>query len=97
MDNHTLRVLEFEKILNMGAAFAVTAPGRGVVQGIRPFDNIEDIRRRIDLVSECRNIFSEGRSLGIEQFDDLSPLFNRIKPADAVIAPLELRSFLPLF
>jgi DNA mismatch repair protein MutS2 len=97
MDNHTLRVLEFEKILNMGAAFAVTAPGRYVVQGIRPLDNTKDIRRRIDLVSECREIFSEGQSLGIEHFDDLSPLFNRIKPADAVIGPLELRSFLPLF
>ena len=42
-------------------------------------------------------MFSEGRSLGIEQFDDLSPLFDKIRPADAVITPLELRSFLPLF
>ncbi len=97
MDNHTLRVLEFNKILNMGAAFAVTAPGRNVVQDIRPLKNTGEIRRKIELVSECRKIFSEGQSLGIENFGDLLPLFQRIRPADAVLEPLELTSFLPFF
>ncbi|MBI4849568.1 MAG: endonuclease MutS2 [Nitrospirae bacterium] len=97
MYEQTLRVLEFDKVLEMAAAFAVTVPGRVVVQGIRPLNNIEETRQQIDLISECRRFLSEGRTLGIEHFDDLSPLFQRVRPADAVLDPFELRAFLPLF
>jgi DNA mismatch repair protein MutS2 len=97
MDEHTFRVLEFDKILLMAAAFAVTAPGREIVQKTRPLGNAGEIRRRTDLVSECRRFVSEGRPFGIEHFDDLSPLFQRIRPADSVLSPLEMRAFLPLF
>jgi len=97
MDQHTFRVLEFEKILEMAAVFAVTAPGRDVVRRIRPLKKVEEIRRQVALVSECRNLLSEGQHLGIEHLDDLSPLFQKIRPADAVLEPLALRSFLPLF
>ena len=97
MDEHTFRVLEFDKILRMAAAFAVTAPGGAIVQKTRPLGNAGEIRRRTDLVSECRRFVSEGRPFGIEHFDDLSSLFQRIRPADSVLSPLELRTFLPLF
>jgi len=97
MDQHTSRVLEFEKILDMAAIFAVTVPGRDVVRMIRPLKRVEEIRRQISLVSECSNLLSEGQHLGIEHFDDMSPLFQKIRPVDAVLEPLALRSFLPLF
>ena len=97
MDQHTFRVLEFDKILEMAAVFAVTAPGRDVVRRIRPLKKVEEIRRQAALVSECRNLLAEGRHLGIEHFDDLLPLFQKLRPIDAVLEPLALRSFLPLF
>ncbi|MBI5057468.1 MAG: endonuclease MutS2 [Nitrospirae bacterium] len=96
MDEQTLRVLEFDKVLEMAAAFAVTVPGRVVVRKISPLKKAEDIRRQIDLVSECRRFLSEGRAMGIEHFDDLSPLFQRVRPADAMLEPVEIRAFLPL-
>jgi DNA mismatch repair protein MutS2 len=97
MDEHTFRVLEFDRILEMAAAFAVTVPGRALVQGIRPLKNIDKIKRRIDLVSECRRLLSEGRRLGIEHFEDLTLLFKKIRPPDAVLEPFELMAFVPLF
>ncbi len=97
MDEQTFRVLEFDKVLEMAAAFAITAPGRIVAQKTRPLKRVEDIKKQIALVSECLKLLSEGRTLGIEHFDDLAPLFQKIRPADAVIEPMELRSFLPLF
>ncbi len=97
MDEQTFRVLEFDKILRMAAAFAVTVPGGAIVQKTRPLNNSEEIKRRIALVSECRRFMSGGRSFGIENFDDLSSLFQRIRPADSVLGPFELRLFLPLF
>ena len=97
MDQHTFRILEFDKILEMAAAFALTAPGRDVVLSIKPLKDIGEIRQRIALISECRNLLSEGQYPGIEHFDDLSPLFQKVRPVDAVLEPLELRAFLPLF
>lgn len=96
MDKQTFSVLEFDRVLEMAAAFAVTAPGGKIVNEMRPLAGIDEIRRRIRLVAECRRLLSEGRSLGIEHFDDLSTLFKRVRPADSVIEPFELRSFLPL-
>ncbi len=97
MDEHSFRVLEFDKILQMAASFAITAPGKAVIQRIRPLKNIDEARRQIVLVAECRGLLSRGQHGGIEHFDNLSPLFQRIRPSDAVLEPVELRSFLPLF
>ncbi|MBI5740705.1 MAG: endonuclease MutS2 [Nitrospirae bacterium] len=97
MDAHTLRVLEFDKVLEMAAIFAVTAPGRLAVEKTGPLKRIEEARQQIGLVSECARLLSEGYAFGIEHFDDLSPLFKKVRPGDAVLEPFELRSFLPLF
>ena len=97
MDEHTFRVLEFDKVLDMAAVFAVTTPGRNVVQKTRPLSSIEEIRQQIVLVSECLRFIAECRTLGIELFEDLTLLFLKVRPANAVLDPKELRSFLPLF
>jgi DNA mismatch repair protein MutS2 len=97
MDEHTLRILEFSKILSMASAFAVTEPGGRQVLQIRPLNDAEKIRHHIALITESRIFFSEGRPFGIEHFEDLIPLFHRVRPADAVLEPFDVRSFLPLF
>jgi DNA mismatch repair protein MutS2 len=97
MDQHTFRILEFDKILEMAAEFSVTAPGRNVVRSIKPLKDIGEIKQRTGLVSECRDLLSERQYPGIEHFDDLSLLFQKSRPVDAVLEPLELRAFLPLF
>jgi len=97
MDEQTFRVLEFDKILLMAAAFAVTAPGGELVRKARPLKTAGEIRARIALHSECRRFVSGGGQFGIEHFEDLSSFFQRIRPADSVLSPMELRAFLPLF
>jgi DNA mismatch repair protein MutS2 len=97
MDEHTLRVLEFEKILRMAASYSVTVPGKSIVQKIMPFNNIDAVRHHSVIVAECRRILIEGYHFGIEFFNDLSDLFRKAIPADAVLQPTELRAFLPLF
>jgi DNA mismatch repair protein MutS2 len=97
MDNHTYRVLEFNKILEMASVFAATGPGREVINAMRPLPDIEDISSQIALISECRQVLSEGRHLGIEQFDNLLTLLKKLRPADSILEPVEFRSFLPLF
>jgi len=97
MDNHTFRVLEFDKILKMASVFAVTVPGKTIVNSIRPLKNIGEIREQIAFVSECRRLLAEDNPLGIENIDNFTAIFQKIRPVDAVLETLELRSFLPLF
>jgi len=97
MDNHTYRVLEFHKILEMASVFAATEPGREVINAIRPLPDIENIKTQIALISECRQVLSEGRHLGIEQFDNVLNLLQKLRPVDSILEPVEFRSFLPLF
>ncbi len=97
MDKHTLRVLEFNKILEMAGAFAVSSPGKDLVLKIKPIGDIKGIRDRINLISEGRHLLAEGKHPGIEHFEELTPLFQRLRPADSVLAPSELTDFLPLF
>lgn len=97
MDRHTLRVLEFDKILDMAASFAVSSPGKALVLDTGPLGGIEEMRERIELVSEGRELLCGGRVPGIEHFEDLSSLFRKLRPADSVLSPAELREFLPLF
>jgi len=97
MDKHTLRVLEFSKILDMAAAFAVSSPGKALVMETEPLGTPEEIRESIELVSEGRELLAGGRTPGIEHFEDLTHLFRKLRPADSVLSPAELREFLPLF
>ncbi len=96
MDTQTYRVLEFSRVLEMIGEYAVTEPAKGIIHKKKPYSSIDEIRRQISLVSECRTIMAEGRSLGIEHFSELSPLFKRVRPSDSVIEAVELRAFLPL-
>ena len=97
MDKHTLQILEFNKILEMAAAFAVTVPGREKVINTGPLKDPGEISLKSSLILECRTLLSDGRSSGIEHFDDIRPLLRRVKPEDSVLEAFELRSFLPLF
>ncbi len=97
MDQKTIRALEFDKVVRMASAHAITAPGAGAVRCVSPLESLDDIIHSSEAVSECRKVLSEGESSGIEWFDDLTPLFTRLRPDDSVLEPLELRSFLPLF
>jgi len=81
----------------MAAEFSRTEPGRTSLGNIRPLHSLDEMYTQIERVSECRKLTAEGRSTGIEHFADLSPLFRRLKPKDAVLDSQGLLSFLPLF
>lgn len=96
-DAHTLRVLEFEKILNLASRYAITSPGRDAVKRIAPLGDRREINRRVEFVSEFRRLHEQGREHGLEHFEDLEPLFAKAAPEGAVLDPIEFRSLLPLF
>ncbi|MBF0343903.1 MAG: endonuclease MutS2 [Nitrospirae bacterium] len=97
IEESTIRVLEFGKVLEMAAAFAVTAGGKALVNRIRPINDIGEVNLYIRFISEWRRLLSQRKQPGIEPFEDLIGHFIKLKPDDAIIEPLQLRQLLPLF
>ncbi|MBF0517680.1 MAG: hypothetical protein HQK97_11300, partial [Nitrospirae bacterium] len=91
------RGLEFHKILDMAAGFAATGGGAALIAESAPISDIDVIRGEIDHVSQWRALFADNKRPIIESFNDMLPLFDALRPAGAVLDPLELREFIWLF
>ncbi|KJU83362.1 recombination and DNA strand exchange inhibitor protein [Candidatus Magnetobacterium bavaricum] len=97
IEDGTMRVLEFGKILEMAAVFAVSVEGKALVNRIRPLGNINDVRLYVRFISQWRGLLSERKQPGIEPFDNLTEHLTILKPENAILEPIQLRQFLPLF
>ncbi|MHC5040382.1 MAG: endonuclease MutS2 [Planctomycetota bacterium] len=83
MDAHTLRVLEFDKILEKAAAYAGFAPGREMVLQTRPQTRVADIRKETDLVSEVKDIVVSTGRFPLEELRDIRGPLRRVRPEGA--------------
>ncbi|MBF0519984.1 MAG: endonuclease MutS2 [Nitrospirae bacterium] len=97
IDENTVRALEFSKILEIAASYAVTFAGRENILRLRPLSTPEEIQKETDFITEWRNLFAENNQTGIEQISDLSLQFTTLKPENSIIEPIEIREFIPLF
>ncbi|MCI4625297.1 MAG: endonuclease MutS2 [Candidatus Magnetoovum sp. WYHC-5] len=92
----TLELLEFAKILKIPAAFACTAKGKAIVESSGPLQGVEQIKTKIETITECRNFFTEKKRPYVENIDDLARIFKRLKPEGAVLDASEVLSIQPL-
>ena len=60
MDDRTLRLLEFPKIRERVAAYALTAPGRERAGGLQPATEVETVRRSLQETAEAGTLAAEG-------------------------------------
>ncbi|MEO5358032.1 MAG: endonuclease MutS2 [Nitrospirae bacterium YQR-1] len=97
IDDNTVAALEFSKILEIAASYAVTFAGRESILNLRPLSTPDEVRHEIDFITEWRNLFAENNQTGIEPVSDLSAFFNALKPENSIIQPVELREFVALF
>ena len=96
IDNHTLDILEYPKLLDRIARSAASDPGKEGVISLRPLGCLHEIEKRRDLISQIRRLTEVENPLVLDYFSDLGPLFSRLRPLDAILKPLDLRSFIPL-
>lgn len=92
----TVRTLEFDRILREISRWCHCSASRDDVLAILPLSDREEIGRRFGMVEEIRGMAAQGAPLRISPFEDVSPILERLRPEGAVLAPLELVSFLPL-
>ena len=75
MRSRDLRALEFDKVLALVTAQAVSEPGRRMVGALAPSTDPDEVRRRLGATSELVELRSHAGSLPIGEFKDQAPLF----------------------
>lgn len=96
INNETLRILEFDRILATIAGFANSDATRHEIHLLRPLGERRDIELRFGQVEEIRRLAQLGVPLRIDPFMDINPAMEMVRPAGAVLDPRDLVVFLPV-
>ncbi len=89
MDEHTLRVLEFDKILARLARLASFSAGRELALALRPSPHREEVIRRQRITSEARRLLELQPRIGLGGVHDVRPQADKAARA-GVLQPGEL-------
>ena len=95
ISKETLKRLEFDRILETVAAFAHCEASHSAALDIAPLAGKAEMELRLGLVEEIRKLSRLGISLKLAGFEDISRQIRGVRPAGAVLAPLELQRFIP--
>src|SRR3972149_5036064 len=92
MDEHTLWVLEFDKIKLSLQGVCQSPLGQKEIDRITPGFNLVEIQKRLDQVQQMKEILLYQGGFPSLSVDDLSPVLARIKPEGTSLDPAELLS-----
>lgn len=89
LDAHARRVLEFDKVVALLAARALTAPGRELAEALRPAATPQEARARLADTGEARRLLDREGEPPFEGVGDLRPVLGRAARG-AAAEPAEL-------
>lgn len=92
MDEHTLWVLEFDKIKLRLKGLCQSPLGQKEIDRITPGFNLVEIQKHLDQVQQMKEILLYQGGFPSLSVDDLSPVLARIKPEGTSLDPAELLS-----
>ncbi|WP_413309528.1 endonuclease MutS2 [Bacillus sp. 1P10SD] len=78
MNHHTFQVLEFEKIKETIASFALTKEGKAKIGSLRPSTNQKQIEAWLDEVSEAVEILKKSASVPVHGLEGMEQLMNNM-------------------
>jgi len=90
----TLRLLEFDKLLQIIAGYARSEATTSFFNALRPLSSRDAIIARLELVGELRTISSEGDPLRISPFLDIGTSIQMVRPEGSILESKELAGFL---
>jgi DNA mismatch repair protein MutS2 len=93
IQENSLELLEFNKLLNLISGFANSDASRKSVLDIHPLSNKVYIERRLMQICEIRKMSHEGSPLRLFPFSDISDLLLKIRPEGAILDSRELSEF----
>ena len=91
MDDKTLSVLEFPKVLERLAGYASFSVSAQLAAALRPADSLEESHRRLQLTSEGRRLLSVNAEISVGGTSDVRPMVE-VATRHGVLHPEELLS-----
>lgn len=85
MDKHTIRVLEYEKVLNLVARYAATEAGKQRIGTLRPLDNPSDVVGRLRLISEMKTLMEWDKAIPLAGVHDVREAISRSTVPGAIL------------
>ena len=90
MDNHTLEILEFDKVIESVAGTCLTVLGREVVTGLRPQTDVDRIMRQLNEVREMIAVLETEGDFPLGRVADIRPSLMRTSLEGIFLDPKEL-------
>ena len=78
IDEHTLKVLEFDEVLTILASFASSGLGRNAAMVLYPSIELEWITLRIKQTTELKNLLQQNISIPLAGLKDIAPLLTNL-------------------
>jgi DNA mismatch repair protein MutS2 len=85
MRERDLKALEFDKVVVLLTAFAVSEPGRRAVERLRPSTDTAEVRGRLRVAAELSDLRSHSGSVPIDEFTDQRATLLAAAPEGAVL------------
>ncbi len=90
MDDRSLTVLEFTRLLEILRRFSISPLGQRLCLSLRPTKDISFIRRRLSEVMELKHVLEIDGDIPLKGLKDIDPLLKRLEIEGAVLSPEEI-------
>jgi DNA mismatch repair protein MutS2 len=90
MNEHTLTVLEYDKVRSLVAGFAVSEPGRASVSELLPALSPVVVAERLQETQECTGLLISGENLPLDGVMNVGASVAKLRIDGLTLAPLEL-------
>jgi len=86
MNTHTLKVLEYQKIIDLLSTFTSSVSGLEKTKQIKPFSDIDRINTLMAETTELKSLLYPGKSLPISGLFDLTPILLKLSDWSDVLS-----------
>jgi DNA mismatch repair protein MutS2 len=93
VNNHTLKVLEYNAILERLFEHCRSVPGKRLASGLRPTCDVDAIDRNLDLISEMNDLFKYDGGPPDTEFDQLDQRLEQASSSGKILEPADLLKF----
>jgi DNA mismatch repair protein MutS2 len=90
MNEHTLRVLEFDKVVNIVAGYAASEAGRAAVSRMLPVADRETVQACLSETGEFTQILRRGENPPFDGVLDVGQTIEKLSVAGSMLTPSEL-------
>ncbi|HSQ77788.1 MAG TPA: hypothetical protein VLN91_02750, partial [Nitrospirota bacterium] len=90
MNEHTLRVLEYDKVTSIIAAYAASEAGRAAVAKLYPAEDVPTVETLLREARECTLILQSGEDLPLDGIPDIRQAVGKLGVTGTILSPADL-------